>query len=129
MYRYPKYLTQDLEADFSDSEHCYESVKIKRKLSTKLFFDELPSGEKYQRDWLLYLKSEGQVFCFYCLLLQSDRKRGVLAAGCNDWKNSFALASQLERSDDHRANVLTFLLRKGAKTQSRMQSKVNMTKR
>ncbi|GFQ98684.1 hypothetical protein TNCT_9001 [Trichonephila clavata] len=30
-------LTQDLEADFSNSEHCYEGVKIKRKLSTKLF--------------------------------------------------------------------------------------------
>ncbi|GFQ80368.1 hypothetical protein TNCT_609611 [Trichonephila clavata] len=35
MYRYPKYLTQDLEANFLNSEHCYEGIKIKSKLSTK----------------------------------------------------------------------------------------------
>ncbi|GFS75226.1 zinc finger MYM-type protein 1 [Trichonephila clavipes] len=118
MDKYPKYLTQDLEADFSNSERCYEGVKIKRKLSTKLFFGELPSGEKYKKDcvWLLYSKSKGQVFCFYCLFLQPEVKRGVLAIGCNDWENFFTLASPHERSDDHRASVLTFLLRKGVNT-------------
>ncbi|GFS90825.1 hypothetical protein TNCV_1004051 [Trichonephila clavipes] len=113
MYRYPKYLTQDLEAEFSNSKHCYKSVEI--QLSTKFFFGELQRGEKYQRDWLPYLKLKGHVFCFYCLLLQPDGKHGVLAPGCNDRKNSFVLASQHERSDDHTANVPT-LLRKGSKT-------------
>ncbi|GFX89663.1 hypothetical protein TNCV_3710951 [Trichonephila clavipes] len=52
-----------------------------------------------------------------------EGKRGVLATGCNDWKNSFALASQHERSDVHMTNVLTFLLRKGANTvQNAVQS-------
>lgn len=107
------HLNQDLEADFSNSEHCYEGVKIKRKLSTKLFFSELPSGDKFKRDWLLYSKSKGKVFCYYCLLFQPEGKRGALANGCNDWKNSFAIALTHERSDDHRANVLTFMIRKG----------------
>ncbi|GFY54019.1 zinc finger MYM-type protein 1 [Trichonephila inaurata madagascariensis] len=84
-------------------------VTIKDKLSTKLFVGELSSGEKYKRDWLLYLKLKGQVFRFYCLLLQPDKKCGVLAAGCNDWKNSFALALQHERV----VSIVNFLSARG----------------
>ncbi|GFY56680.1 paired amphipathic helix protein Sin3a, partial [Trichonephila inaurata madagascariensis] len=71
-----------------------------------------PSMFKYCSDW--FLRSNLQKFKL--MPITPEGKRGVLATGCTDWKNSFALASQHERSDDNRANVSTFLLRKGANT-------------
>jgi hypothetical protein len=102
-----------LQADFSKSEHHGDGKsKVKRKLSVNLFFVTLPNGEKIKRDWLIYSQSTGQVFCKFCLMFQPEDKSTSFSKGFNDWKNSFALAEKHEKSDDHRANVLKFILRK-----------------
>lgn len=52
---------QNLNIDFSNSFRIYPDKK--RTLSDKIFSWVLPNGETYNRDWLLYSKSKGCVFC------------------------------------------------------------------
>lgn len=107
-------LKQDLHVDFSKSERVYKNdFKKNRKLSVNLFSCQLPNGEVFKRDWLVYSKSTGRVFCVPCCLFQAGNKRTSFSEeGFNDWKHSFTLAKQHEQSNDHRANVLKLTSRK-----------------
>ncbi|GFY48926.1 zinc finger MYM-type protein 1 [Trichonephila inaurata madagascariensis] len=71
---------------------------------------KIPSGAEFRKRTAENQQKEKE------LKKSPEGKRGVLATGCNDWKNSFVLASQHDRSDDNTANVLIFSLRKGINT-------------
>lgn len=109
---------QDLQVDFSKSErHYYKNdVKKNRRLSANLFSGEIQNGERFKRDWLLYSKSTGCVFCIPCLLFQPENKRTSFCEGFSDWKHSFALAKSHEQSNDHRINVFKLISRKKTHT-------------
>lgn len=72
-------LTQNLEADFTKSERSYEkdgqTGKTVRKVSVHLFSSLLPNGEMFKRDWLLYSKSTGNIFCVPCLLFHAEKQK------------------------------------------------------
>lgn len=101
---------QNLNIDFSNSVRIYPDKK--RTLSDKIFSCVLPNGETYNRDWLLYSKSKGLVFCVPCLLFQIESKQTAFSTGFNDWKHASVLVKSHEQSSDHRKNICTFLCRK-----------------
>ena len=53
---------------FDKSYRYFGSDKPARFCSQKLFVGEKANGEKYKREWLLYLPSTGSVYCFVCKL-------------------------------------------------------------
>lgn len=109
-------LTQNLEADFTKSERSYEkdgqTGKTVRKVSVHLFFSLLPNGETFKRDWLLYSKSTGKVFCVPCLLFHAEEQKTSMSKGFNDWKHSSDMAKKHEQSPDHREHILKYISRK-----------------
>lgn len=103
-------LKQSLYVDFSNSLRVYPDKK--RTLSIKIFSCTLPNGESFDRDWLLYSKTKGCVFCIPCLLFQPKHKQTAFSTGFNDWKHGNVLVKSHEQSSEHRQNVCTFLYKK-----------------
>ncbi len=68
-------ITQDLNTNFSKSARVYKKGdQLKFRHATKnMFFSELPNGEKTLRDWLLYSKSSGKVFCVPCKIFHDGK--------------------------------------------------------
>lgn len=107
---------QNFQADFSKSERIYNDGS-KRTLTLKLFKCTLSNSESYTRDWLIYSKSSGKVFCVPCCLFQPVDKKTGFSAGFNDWKHGNVLIKQHEQSVDHRSNMLAYINRQKQKGQ------------
>ena len=56
-----------------------------RQCSKSLFHGIKANGEKYDREWLVYSKSTGRLYCFVCKLL-SICKSALSFDGFDDWK-------------------------------------------
>ncbi|XP_053122763.1 zinc finger MYM-type protein 1-like isoform X2 [Hemicordylus capensis] len=66
------------------------------------YWRELPNGEKVERSWLMYSKSQNVVYCFCCKLFQPDSTSSTLASGTKDWKNLARNLASHERASYHR---------------------------
>lgn len=85
---------QNHDVDFSKSARNYEYMDSNgiRKTTTRyvsgdVFRRVLRNGEIVKREWLLYSKSKGSLFCFVCRLL-SKKESKFSASGFNDWKHN-----------------------------------------
>uniref|UniRef100_H3A3E5 TTF-type domain-containing protein n=1 Tax=Latimeria chalumnae TaxID=7897 RepID=H3A3E5_LATCH len=77
-----------------------------------LFHGTKANGKKFDREWLLYLSTASNVYCFCCKLL-SNSSSNFATDGFNDWRNT-KLIKMHENSDEHRAVTLAWLKRSTA---------------
>ena len=88
--------------DFSKSERQYEP-NIRRRMTSSMFFAQLPNGESVCRDWLQYSEVTGKCYCVPCSLFYStdaviklsnhstvtlSSSSKLCTTGFNDWKHS-----------------------------------------
>lgn len=97
----------DLSADFSKSAD-HEG----RQFSIKWFHKIMPNGETVKRDWLMYSRYKGSLFCFPCLLFAKFRDRRPLLCdpdyGFSKWKKLNPKIPEHENSIDHRNSYITW---------------------
>lgn len=79
---------QNHDGPFDKSARSYPGKT--RKCTTALFTRTTPNGNTSKREWLLYSKSTGSVYCFVCKLFSTNTESTKLtsAAGFSDWKNN-----------------------------------------
>lgn len=91
----------DTEADFSHS-----ASNDGRHFSAAWFFKCMPNGEKVKRDWLLYSRSKGAVFCFPCLLFSKNSmnspKIANIDSGFSNWRKMNPQIPDHENSVEHK---------------------------
>ena len=85
-----------------------------RQCTKSLFNGIKANGEKYDREWLVYSKSTGRLYCFVCKLL-SISKSTLSSEGFDDWRNPIVIKSH-ENSLQHRDALLTYLSRRRGQT-------------
>jgi len=74
-----------------------------RHFSSLNYFQTLPSGEKYERRWLMYSRDLDKVFCFCCKLFNIVSRTSKLAnEGSNDRRN---LSNKLRRHEISNENI------------------------
>lgn len=78
-----------------------------RKFCSTNYYRTLPNGEKIQRKWLVYSKSNDAVFCFACKLF-SKKEISLTVNGLNDWKNVSARLKEHEKTIEHLKCISTW---------------------
>lgn len=89
-------MERNISDNFVESARAYNNQH--RYLNKNLFQLVLDNGEIIQRDWMVYSKSKGSVFCFKCKLFTQQNTQFFDDDGFNDWKNATAAASQRENN-------------------------------
>ena len=83
--------------------------RYSRRFSALFYNRKLPNGEYCDRDWLVYSKDLGRVFCFACKLFTKGYRKGQLAnEGYNDWTHLDTRLKEHETSADHVLNMTTW---------------------
>lgn len=104
-------INQNKDCDFKNSKR--DSGNKTRYLNKQIFSRKLQNGELISRDYLVYSKSTGSVFCASCRLFGSQKTCSKLASeGVSDWKNIGAILSAHESSQEHINSELALLTRK-----------------
>nr|XP_028954081.1 zinc finger MYM-type protein 5-like [Malus domestica] len=76
----------------------YPKDKLSRKFSSHYYDRKLPTGEIYDRKWLVYSKELDKVFCFCCKLFKTIASKSELAKdGISDWRHLGVKLDQHER--------------------------------
>lgn len=87
-----------------------------RRLTASVFHRQLTNGESTSRDYLVYSKSTGSVFCASCKLFGTQKMATtcskLASEGVSDWKNIASILSAHENSQDHMNSELALLTRK-----------------
>ena len=86
--------------DFSESEREHNGHK--RFLSKSLFKRSMVNGEKVNREWLVYSKSTGSVYCAPCKVFCRRNEDKAFINGFSDWKNSHSRVRAHETSTEHK---------------------------
>ncbi|CAN6704114.1 unnamed protein product [Malus baccata var. baccata] len=88
----------------------YPKDKLCRKFSSHYYDRKLPTGEIYDRKWLVYSKELDKVFCFCCKLFKTIASKSELAKdGISDWRHLGVKLDQHEKSKDHLINSRTWV--------------------
>ncbi|XP_063780940.1 zinc finger MYM-type protein 1-like [Pseudophryne corroboree] len=95
-------------SDFSASRRIYSDGT--QLLTPDLFWRKMINGERVYRDWLIYSKSKGTVFCVPCKLYSST-SHALATVGFNDWRNAVSKFKDHETSSDHYCCVIKFAQR------------------
>lgn len=81
-----------------------------RRFSTKWLYKIMPNGETVKRDWLIYSRNGGSVFCFSCLLFGKCNHRSSKLAdpdrGFSNWKKLNPKINEHENSEEHRNSYI-----------------------
>ncbi|XP_028066986.1 uncharacterized protein LOC114269834 [Camellia sinensis] len=73
-----------------------------RHFSPAHYIRHLPSGEKFNRTWLIYSGLLDRVFCFCCKLFKQEGNKTQLATeGFNDWRNIGERLKGRESGNEH----------------------------
>jgi hypothetical protein len=72
-----------------------------------MFKQQLSKGEVADREWLIYLPSQGKVCCFVCKLF-SHTDSAFSISRFNDWNHAFKVASHHENGQEHRKCMMTY---------------------
>jgi len=78
----------------------------KRSFNSRLFYTTSPNGESQNRQWLLYSPSKGSVYCFYCVLMRSNKDKFCTAEGFSSWENVNERIKLHEQSKSHVNSIL-----------------------
>ncbi|KAM7152033.1 zinc finger MYM-type protein 1-like isoform 1-T2 [Macrochelys suwanniensis] len=62
---------------------------------------EIPNGDKVERPWLMYSKTQKAAYCFCCKLFQSNVPAILGSTGTKDWKNLARNLSCHEKAANH----------------------------
>ena len=57
----------------------------KHSVNSRLFYTTSRNGESQNRQWLLYSPLRGSVYCFYCVLMRSNKDKFRTAEGFSSW--------------------------------------------
>ncbi|KAM2952331.1 hypothetical protein COP2_001713 [Malus domestica] len=88
----------------------YPKDKLSRKFSSHYYDRKLPTGEIYDRKWLVYSKELDKVFCFCCKLFKTIASKSELAKdGISDWRHLGVKLDQHEKSKEHLTNLRTWV--------------------
>ena len=93
-----KFPERNIQSEFPESRRIYRDRS--RYLSKDLFQYKMQNGEIVQRDWMIYSKSTGCVFCFVCLLFAKGSKT-AFSTGFNDWTHANVRATEHGNSSEH----------------------------
>ncbi|XP_025198309.1 uncharacterized protein LOC112596744 [Melanaphis sacchari] len=89
----------------------------KRYFSCNFFIRTLVNGEKHERLWLMYSESTGNVFCFVCMLFNSNSSMNPFVKnGFSNWKKGDERISGHENSSVHQVCTMKWLHRLNNKT-------------
>ncbi|GBP90816.1 Zinc finger MYM-type protein 1 [Eumeta japonica] len=106
---------QHHQGPFHESRRTYASGKSVRFCTPRLFFGKKANGETYKREWLLYSKTKGSLYCFVCKLFGNKSiataPSQFAADGFSDWRNVIAIEHH-ENSSAHKDFMLTYLSRR-----------------
>ncbi|GBP34153.1 hypothetical protein EVAR_30704_1 [Eumeta japonica] len=106
---------QHHQGPFHESRHTYASGKSVCFCTPRLFFGKKANGETYKREWLLYSKTKGSLYCFVCKLFGNKSiataPSQFAADGFSDWRNVIAIEHH-ENSSAHKDFMLTYLSRR-----------------
>uniref|UniRef100_H3AMG0 HAT C-terminal dimerisation domain-containing protein n=1 Tax=Latimeria chalumnae TaxID=7897 RepID=H3AMG0_LATCH len=80
--------------------------------SKNLFHGTKANGEKFDRKWILYSPTAGNVYCFCCKLLSHSSSK-FATDGFSDWRNT-KLIKMHESCDEHQAATFAWLKRSTA---------------
>ncbi|CAN6587472.1 unnamed protein product [Malus baccata var. baccata] len=88
----------------------YPKDKLSRKFSSHYYDRKLPTGEIYDRKWLVYSKELDKVFCFCCKLFKTIASKSELTKdGISDWRHLGVKLDQHEKSKEHLTNLRTWV--------------------
>ena len=73
----------------------------KRSFNSRLFYTTSANGESQNRQWLLYSPLRGCVYCFYCVLMRSNKDKFCTAEGFSSWENVNDRMKMHEQSESH----------------------------
>ncbi|KAM7178698.1 uncharacterized protein RBU57_005719 [Macrochelys suwanniensis] len=65
------------------------------------YWHEIPNGDKVERPWLMYSKTQNAAYCFCCKLFQSNVPATVGSTGTKDWKNLAGNLACHEKTANH----------------------------
>jgi hypothetical protein len=106
---------QNKNNGFSASLRDYKNQK--RYFSCNFFTRTLVNGEKHERLWLMYSESTGNVFCFVCILFNSNSSiNPFVKNGFSNWKKGDERISGHENSSVHQVCTMKWLHRLNNKT-------------
>lgn len=75
--------------------------KSGRKFNNSYYIRVLPNGEKVNRKYLIYSKSQKSVFCYYCKLFGNPKSQLSSISGFNDWRHLTYILKRHEQSSNH----------------------------
>ncbi|CAM5083697.1 unnamed protein product [Natator depressus] len=65
------------------------------------YWCEIPNGDKVERPWLMYSKTQNAAYCFCCKLFQSNVPATLGSTGRKDWKNLARNLACQEKAANH----------------------------
>ena len=112
---------QHWDDSFENSKRLFKNHD--RYCSKGLFKAKKANGEIYNREWLVYSPSTGNVYCFVCKLFSSSDV-ALACGGFSDWRNPTVITKH-ENSEDHRDALLVYLTRKrGSTLDSKLEEQI-----
>lgn len=107
-------IKQNNNCDFSNSKRNIGNTDKTRSLTASVFYRQLANGESASRDYLVYSRTTGSVFCASCKLFGTKHTTcsKLASEGVCDWKNIGSILSAHENSQDHMNCELALLTRK-----------------
>lgn len=89
------------DCDFKEYGKVDGTTNQKRYPSKKYFTRELNNGEKVKREWLIFSKSTGKVYCYLCKLFAKNLDSNQFQAGFDGWHNMKYRVQSHEKSREH----------------------------
>ncbi|XP_020667850.3 zinc finger MYM-type protein 1 [Pogona vitticeps] len=74
---------------------------VKRSFHRMYYWRELPNGDKLERPWLMYSKTQNAAYCFCCKLFQPNTLSALCSNGTKDWRNLARNLASHEKTSYH----------------------------
>ncbi|XP_062836369.1 zinc finger MYM-type protein 5 isoform X2 [Anolis carolinensis] len=94
---------------------------VKRSFHRMYYWRELPNGDKLERPWLMYSKTQNAAFCFCCKLFQPNTLFALCSNGTKDWRNLARNLSSHEKTPYHQKAFCSW-----KELEARLKLKVNI---
>nr|XP_043619995.1 zinc finger MYM-type protein 5-like [Erigeron canadensis] len=84
--------------------------RFSRRFSATHYTRILPNKEKWDREWLVYSKELGKVFCFCCKIFRKGSVKGQLAnEGFSNWRHLSTRLKEHEVGSEHMMNMVSWV--------------------
>ncbi|XP_042320469.1 zinc finger MYM-type protein 1-like [Sceloporus undulatus] len=74
---------------------------VKRSFHRMYYWRDLPNGDKLERPWLMYSKTQNAAYCFCCKLFQPNTLFALCSNGTKDWRNLARNLASHEKTPYH----------------------------